>query len=129
MSAVPVDGGWCIKDAITHLRDAQVLFEFRVNLMIEQEHPKLESKAVFDMVGQSAERTLSTEDFYQSYLESRQRVIARLDRLPLRDWWRTGQHQEFGGLTITQQASYFAAHELTHFPQIERLVTWQKNLE
>ena len=42
--------------------------------------------------------------------------------LPLADWWRTGRHEEFGVVSIKQQASYFAAHELTHLPQIERLI-------
>lgn len=35
---------------------------------------------------------------------------------------RTGRHEEFGVVSIKQQASYFAAHELTHLPQIARLV-------
>jgi hypothetical protein len=45
----------------------------------------------------------------------------RLESLPLADWWRTGQHGEFGVVSIKQQVSYFASHELTHLPQIERL--------
>ena len=42
--------------------------------------------------------------------------------LSLADWWRTGRHEEFGVVSIKQQVSYFASHELTHLPQIERLV-------
>ncbi|NTV75556.1 MAG: hypothetical protein HGA66_15305, partial [Holophaga sp.] len=38
-----------------------------------------------------------------------------------RDWWRTGQHTEFGELKLFQQASYFACHELAHMAQIKRL--------
>jgi len=41
--------------------------------------------------------------------------------MPLADWWRTGEHEEFGTVTLRQQVSYFAAHELTHLPQIEAL--------
>ena len=34
---------------------------------------------------------------------------------------RVGRHEEFGVVSIKQQVSYFAAHEITHLPQIERL--------
>ncbi len=32
--------------------------------------------------------------------------------------WRTGHHDEFGEVTVLQQASYFAKHERSHLPQI-----------
>ncbi len=41
--------------------------------------------------------------------------------MPLAYWWRTGRHQEFGAVTLRKQASYFAAHERTHLPQLARL--------
>lgn len=45
----------------------------------------------------------------------------KLEQLPLADWWHTGRHQEFGVVTLRQQVSYFAAHELTHLSQIDAL--------
>ena len=48
MNQVPEDGGWNIRNAVSHLRDAQGVMEFRINLMIDQDNPKLESKAVFE---------------------------------------------------------------------------------
>jgi rubrerythrin/uncharacterized damage-inducible protein DinB len=120
---VPDEGEWSIHNAVSHLRDAQELFEFRLNLMIEEENPKLESKAVFEWVAQDEERPPSTAEISKIYAQSRQRVLTTLEKLPLEDWWRTGEHEEFGTLTITQQVSYFATHELTHFPQIEALIS------
>jgi len=51
----------------------------------------------------------------------RKETIARLENIPLGDWWCTGQHEEFGVVTLKQQASYFASHEIAHFPQLETL--------
>lgn len=48
-------------------------------------------------------------------------LATRLESIPLRDWWRIGQHEEFGTVTLRQQVSYFASHEITHLPQIELL--------
>jgi hypothetical protein len=44
-----------------------------------------------------------------------------LDGIEWQDWWRTAQHEEFGSVTILQQASYFAKHERSHWPQIEAI--------
>jgi hypothetical protein len=58
-----------------------------------------------------------------AYRATRQEILATLESIPLKDWWRTGQHEEFGTVTIRQQVSYFAAHESTHLPQIESLLS------
>jgi hypothetical protein len=126
MNQVPEDGGWNIRNAVSHLRDAQGVMEFRINLMIDQDHPKLESKAVFEWAAREEERPPTTEEIFKTYYDSRQKVLTKLENLPLRDWWRTGEHEEFGTLTIKQQASYFASHEITHFPQIESLINHLK---
>ncbi len=126
MNQVPEDGGWNIRNAVSHLRDAQGVMEFRINLMIDQDHPKLESKAVFEWAAREEERPPTTEEIFKTYYDSRQKVLTKLETLPLRDWWRTGEHEEFGTLTIKQQASYFASHEITHVPQIESLINHLK---
>ena len=56
MNQVPEDGGWNIRNAVSHLRDAQGVMEFRINLMIDQDNPKLESKSVFEWAAREEER-------------------------------------------------------------------------
>ncbi|MFC2031027.1 DinB family protein [Chloroflexota bacterium] len=121
MSRIPEDGGWAIRNIVSHLRDAQGVLSFRLGLFLENEHPRLESKAVFEWATREQERPATTLEILDSYRASRQETIAKLEGLPLRDWWRTGQHEEFGLVTMKQQVSYFASHEITHFPQLERL--------
>jgi rubrerythrin/uncharacterized damage-inducible protein DinB len=117
----PEDGGWAIRNIVSHLRDAQGVLSFRLGLLLEQEKPSLESKAVFEWAAKEEERPPTTQEIFDTYRASRQETIARLESIPLDDWWRTGQHEEFGTVTIRQQVSYFASHEVTHFPQIELL--------
>ena len=121
MSQRPADGGWAIRNIVSHLRDAQGVLSFRLGLFLQQEHPKLESKAVFEWATKEEERPLTTMEIFESYTASRRGTIIKLENLPLRDWWRTGQHEEFGIVTLKQQVSYFASHEITHFPQLETL--------
>jgi len=116
------DGGWSLHQAVSHLRDAQGLLAFRVNLMLNHENPVLESKAVFEWAAKPADHPVTLGEIFEAYRASRASTIASLENLPLVDWWRRGQHEEFGQLRLYQQVSYFTCHELTHLPQLESLV-------
>jgi hypothetical protein len=63
----------------------------------------------------------TTQEIFDSYRVSRQETIATLDGIPLEGWCRAGRHAVFDTVTIRQQVNYFASHEITHLPQIERL--------
>ena len=116
------DGGWAIRNTVSHLRDAQGVIAYRIDLFLQERNPVLESKAVFAWARNENERPPSTREIFDAYHASRQEMIAKLETIPFADWWRTGHHEEFGTVSIKQQVSYFASHELTHLPQIERLV-------
>lgn len=115
------DGGWAIRNAVSHLRDAQGVIAYRIDLFLKERNPVLESKAVFAWARDENERPPSTREIFDAYHASRQEMIAKLETIPFADWWRMGHHEEFGTVSIKQQVSYFASHELTHLPQIERL--------
>lgn len=121
MTRPPADGGWAIRNIVSHLRDAQGVIDSRIDLFLKEDNPVLESKAVFAWARDENERPPSTRQIFDAYQSSRQGMIAKLEMLPFTDWWRTGHHEEFGVVSIKQQISYFASHELTHLPQIERL--------
>ena len=121
MNRIPSDGGWAIRNALSHLRDAQGVLDFRVDLFLKETHPILESKAVFAWAKNETERPPSVREIFETYRSSRVETLRKLEALPLTDWWRTGAHEEFGTVTLRQQVSYFAAHESTHLSQINEL--------
>ena len=121
MNQSPQDGGWAIRNVLTHLRDAQGVLDFRVDLFIKEAHPILESKAVFAWAKNETEHPPSAREMFETYRTSRAKTLRKLESLPLSDWWRTGEHEEFGTVALYQQVSYFAAHESTHLSQIEAL--------
>ncbi len=121
MNQPPQDGGWAIRNVITHLRDAQGVLDFRMDLFLKETHPILESKAVFAWAKNETEHPPSTREIFDTYHVSRAETLCKLESLPLVDWWRTGEHEEFGTVTLRQQVSYFAAHESTHLSQIQAL--------
>lgn len=121
MTRQPADGGWAIRNIVSHLRDAQGVIAYRIDLFLKEENPVLEMKAVWTWARDENERPPSTREIFEAYQSSRREMIAKLEAIPFADWWRTGRHEEFGVVSIKQQVSYFAAHEVTHLPQIESL--------
>ena len=116
----PEPTSWSAHEVVAHLRDAQGVLEQRVGLILEHDDPDLEAKMVWSW--NEAERPATTEEALAEYRASRDRVLARLRATPAEAWWRTGRHTEFGRLTLTQQVSYFAAHEPTHLRQLRAAV-------
>ena len=107
---------WSPHEVLAHLRDAQGVLEQRIAAILEHDDPELDAKMVWSW-NQEA-RPATTQEVLDAYLDSRARVLERLRAVPADAWWRTGRHCEFGRLTLTQQVSYFAAHEPTHLRQL-----------
>jgi hypothetical protein len=121
LNRIPPDGGWAIRNVLSHFRDAQGVFDFRVDLFLKDAHPILEAKAVFAWAKDETERPPSARDIFETYRASRTKTLRKFETLSFSDWWRTGEHEEFGTVTLRQQVSYFAAHERTHLSQLEKL--------
>jgi len=121
LNQAPADGGWAIRNVLTHLRDAQDVLAFRLDLFLREEHPVLESKAVWTWVANEQEHPPTAREIFETYWAARTDTLDKLAQMPLADWWRMGRHEEFGDVTLRQQVSYFAAHEVTHLSQIESL--------
>jgi uncharacterized damage-inducible protein DinB/rubredoxin len=121
MNQPPPEGGWSIRNILSHIRDAQGLLGFRVDLFLKEEHPRLESQAVFAWSEDEDEAAAPGRSVFETYQASRADTVKKLEGLPLVDWWRSGDHEEFGTMTLRQQVSYFASHELTHLRSIGAL--------
>ena len=121
LSRGAADGGWAIRNTVAHLRDSQVVLAYRVDLFLNEEHPRLASQAVWAWAEDDGERPLATAEIFEAYRASRAQTVAALEDMPVGYWQRTGEHEEFGAISLRQHVSYFAAHEVTHLPQIAAL--------
>jgi hypothetical protein len=117
----PVAGGWSLREAVTHLRDAQGVLAARLALLLVEDEPLLTSQAVFAWAARAEDDPPATAAIFADYRASRADTVATLADASWAQWQRRGFHEEFGPVTVGQQASYFAAHELTHLPQLEAL--------
>ncbi len=118
MSWSPEPGEWSISNLLWHLLVAQQLLSGRMEKMLAEENPSLQSLAAW---AAGAEESSSGAEILGEYLRSRQAAIARLEGLSPADWLRSGQHDEFGQVTILTQAAYFARHDQYHLVQLDSL--------
>jgi len=112
---------WSLRDHIAHFYDTQEMLDERVELMLQQENPKLEALAAYAIATDEQRHPPSAQVMLAEFDARRRKCVARLEALPFKDLWRAGWHQEFGRITILRQAAYIAYHEQTHLPEIEAL--------
>ncbi len=112
----PGPGEWSIHDVLNHMLGSQELVNYRIQRMLDEDDPPLKAVSI-----PTADETGSTLDILAAFEASRDALVERLGDMPAEDWWRTGWHEEFGKVTVLQQASYFAKHDHAHLTQIGRL--------
>ncbi|TEU22351.1 MAG: DUF664 domain-containing protein [Anaerolineales bacterium] len=121
MDRKPADGGWSIRDHIAHFYDTQGMLDTRVELMLTYDNPDLAAMAVYEFATEEDRHPPTARGTLEEFRQKRAACVARLRERPLQDLYRTGQHPEFGELTILRQAAYMAFHEQAHLPEIEAL--------
>ena len=85
---------------------------------MEQAAPNLNAKAMWQTV--ESTRLLAAEIAAEFRL-SRGAMLTQLRSTPADRWTNTGQHNEFGPVTLQQQCTYFAKHEQWHMAQMTRM--------
>lgn len=103
---------WSIQRALQHLVDAQDLFAGRLHLMLTQKSPPL----AVEFTWAKAREAQSTRALLADFRRKREATVAMLEELPMKQWGRTGCHDEFGVVTVLHQAGYFAYHEAFYYP-------------
>jgi hypothetical protein len=118
MEYYPQPGEWNMREALLHLFVSQQLLAGRVDKMLEEHNPYLAGAAAWMLEDDQA---TPGSQIFQHLKESREAVYNQLQALPQESWWRTGEHEEFGQVTVLQQASYFAKHERSHLLQMQQI--------
>lgn len=118
MEYYPEPGEWNFREALQHLLVSQELLAGRVEKMLAEQNPSLAGVAAW-MLDEGESKPGS--QIFQQLKASRFELLKRLQTMPMESWWRTGEHEEFGQVTILQQASYFAKHERSHLLQVRQI--------
>jgi hypothetical protein len=113
-TAPGADGGWSAHQTLEHLHNAQGVFRGRIEQLITGDEPALASVLVWRMDGSATD----TSALFDAYRSLRAEIVDVLSNVDAGTWWNRGFHDEFGTVTLAEQASYFANHEPTHLAQL-----------
>jgi len=119
-SAKGGDENWSVVEVICHLRDAEEISVQRMQAMRDQDHPKITG---YDQEALARERNYGEADLQaalRAFTVFRERHIAALCALSPEEWERSGEHKEFGRITIFAHTLHKVSHDAIHCAQIAR---------
>ncbi len=109
-----VPGEWTAHQVLEHLHNAQRVFRGRIDQLVAGGEPLLTSVMVWTIESGGG----STAELLDAYSALRAEIVGVLEGVSSADWWNRGRHEEWGVVTLAEQASYFANHEPTHLGQL-----------
>jgi hypothetical protein len=120
----PRDGadGWTTLEVLCHLRDFELIWQARANLILTDDRPDLPA---LDVAGLAIEKAYSQQQFTTIWAERtrlRQETLVLLDGLTDEQWNRTGLHPRYGEMTISDLAKQLTTHDVDHIEQIVRIL-------
>ena len=114
-------GKWSIVQVLRHLADAEVVWAWRMRLILAQDRPVLtgyDQDRWADRLGYvDAEPAQALEEF----TVVRRGNLRLLDRATPEDLRRVGVHAERGEESVEHLRRLFAGHDLLHLRQIDRI--------
>ena len=121
-------GKWSIVHVIRHLADAELVWAFRLRMVLAHDEPEL---AGFDQdlwASRLGYDTTDLPDVIEQLTVLRKANLRLLRDLPASALQRTAVHRERGRETLAQMLRLYAGHDLVHVRQLDRLVgRWAKS--
>lgn len=116
-------GRWSVGAVLAHLADSELVWAFRLRMVLGQERPSL---AGYDQDGWAANLSYADVDpsaAIDRFEVARQWNLALLDGLPDEALDRVGVHAERGEESVRHMIRLYAGHDLVHVAQIRRILS------
>lgn len=116
-------GEWSALDVLIHLRASDEIIAPRLIQLLVRDDPPLpafDERRWADVVGYAE---FPPALLLARFAARRDELLHALRRCDAAAWERTGQHEEYGSLTLWTVASRLAAHEAEHLTHLTRLLT------
>ena len=114
-------GKWSIRHVVQHLADSELVWGWRVRLVLAQDRPPLtgyDQDLWADRLGYAA---VEAEEAVQDFTVLRNANLRLLGRMKASDLDRVGIHVERGEESVRHMMRLYAGHDLMHLQQIERI--------
>jgi hypothetical protein len=113
----PGEGEWSAADVLGHLVDVDVVFGFRLRLVLTDDRPSYpgyDEKLWSRLPKPPGDQLCAVLEALRGY------NLWTFRSIPRADWSRAGVHAEQGEETVDVMLRKLAGHDLTHLNQLER---------
>ena len=115
------DGAWSIKEVCGHLCDDSEVWRRRLYMMITQTDPVLPAYDQEALVREHAYQDADIAAVLGDFKRLRLDMVENLSTLARDGWERTGQHPDWGRLTVRGGMEWMVQHTEEHLGQIREL--------
>jgi uncharacterized damage-inducible protein DinB len=123
------ENGWTVLEVLAHLRDFDMIFRHRAQMILTQDNPQLPAYDHEGMAIASAYNQQNLAEVLAQYLASREETVNFFRSLNPEDWERSGIHPERGRFSLTDAAIQVGMHDNEHLEQITRILTQENHPE
>ena len=116
-------GKWSVAQVLQHLADSEVVFSWRLRLILAQDRPALTGYDQDLWAQRLGYEDANPETALQIFKILRQENLRLLRRASPADLKRVGIHSERGEESIEHLRKLYAAHDLLHLKQLARVRT------
>ena len=114
-------GKWSINEVLQHLADSDLVFGWRVRLVLSQDRPVITGYDQDRWAGRLRYADGDPVEALERFSVLRRWNLSLLERASGEDLRRVGLHTERGEESLARIISLYAGHDLLHLRQIERI--------
>lgn len=114
-------GKWSVNEVLQHLSDSELVFGFRLRMVLAHDRPTLTSYDQDSWAERLQYREGDPQEALALFNALRGAHLKLLERTSDIDLQRVGVHVERGEQTLEQMVRLYAGHDLVHRRQIERI--------
>lgn len=115
------DGKWSATDVVQHLADAEIVWGYRIRLVVAGDRPPLGGWDQDRWAERLRYDAVAMTDALEDFAAARRATLRLLRRLPPEAFERVGVHAERGAESVRQLLELWAGHDLLHLQQLHRI--------
>jgi len=116
-----VQGKWSIRDVVQHLVDSEIVWSFRMRMVLAQDRPSLTPYDQDLWASRLHYDSVDTNDALAEFDVLRRANLRLLALTSPTDRTRVGLHAERGEESVERMMRLYAGHDLLHLQQIARI--------
>lgn len=114
-------GKWSIAQVLQHLGDAEIVWAWRLRLILAQDRPQLTGYDQDRWASRLHYENADPAEALELFATVRRSNLRLLERASAEDLERVGIHAERGEESLAHLRALYAGHDLLHLNQIERV--------